>query len=95
MVMDNSEKDMIKNIMMNPKQAQTFLKQFQKQPQDKDLLKNVRAVVYEADRKRQLEQVMNRQQDRHLQQERTRQQQERLRVLQLKKERQKVREHSR
>lgn len=95
MVMDNSEKDMIKNIMINPKQADNFLKQFQKQPQDKDLLKNVRAVVYEADRKRQLEQVMNRQQDRHLQQERTRQQQERLRVLQLKKERQKVREHSR
>ena len=95
MVMDNSEKDMIKNIMISPKQADTFLKQFQKQPQDKDLLKNVRAVVYEADRRRQLELARNRQQDRHLQQERMRQQQERLRTLQLKKQRQKVREHER
>lgn len=95
MVMDNSEKDMIKNIMINPKQTDNFLKQFQKQPQDKDLLKNVRAVVYEADRKRQLELSRNRQQDRHLQQERMRQQQERLRTLQLKKQHQKIMGHNR
>lgn len=95
MVMDNSEKDMIKNIMINPKQADTFLKQFQKQPQDKDLLKNVRAVVYEADRKRQLELARNRVQERNLQQEQMRQQQERLRTLQLKKQRQRIMGHNR
>jgi hypothetical protein len=95
MVMDNSEKDMIKNIMINPKQADNFLKQFQKQPQDKDLLKNVRAVVYEADRKRQLELARNRVQERNLQQEQMRQQQERLRTLQLKKQRQRIMGHNR
>ena len=60
LVMDKSEKEMIKNILQNKNQIEAFLDSFQKQPQDNDLLKNVRALVYEYDRKRQLELGRNR-----------------------------------
>ncbi|MBR6411915.1 MAG: hypothetical protein IKS41_01990 [Alphaproteobacteria bacterium] len=55
MVMDKSEKEMVKNILQNKNQVEAFLESFQKQPQDNDLLKNVRALVYEYDRKNQME----------------------------------------
>ncbi|MDY6407562.1 MAG: hypothetical protein SPL08_02500 [Pseudomonadota bacterium] len=55
LVMDKSEKEMIKNILQNKNQIESFLENFKKQPQDNDLLKNVRALVYEYDRKNQLE----------------------------------------
>lgn len=52
-VLDNSEKDMIKNVLQNPKQIDSFLEQFDRQPQDNDLLKNVRSLIYDYDRQRQ------------------------------------------
>ena len=55
LVMDKSEKEMLKNILQNKNQIESFLESFQRQPQDNDLLKNVRALVYEYDRKNQLE----------------------------------------
>ena len=55
LVMDKSEKEMVKNILQNKNQIESFLDAFKKQPQDNDLLKNVRALVYEYDRKNQLE----------------------------------------
>ena len=55
LVMDKSEKEMVKNILQNKNQVESFLDNFKKQPQDNDLLKNVRALVYEYDRKNQLE----------------------------------------
>ena len=55
LVMDKSEKEMVKNILQNKNQVESFLDAFKKQPQDNDLLKNVRALVYEYDRKNQLE----------------------------------------
>lgn len=50
-VMDKSEKEMLKHILQNQMQAESFLESFQQQPQDKDLLRNVRAVIYEYNQK--------------------------------------------
>ena len=55
LVMDKSEKEMMQNILQNKNQIESFLESFKKQPQDNDLLKNVRALVYEYDQKNQLE----------------------------------------
>lgn len=55
LVMDKSEKEMVKNILQNKNQIESFLENFKRQPQDNDLLKNMRALVYEYDRKNQLE----------------------------------------
>lgn len=55
LVMDNSEKEMMKNILQTPTQIESFLESFQRQPQDQDLLKNVRALIYDYDRRIQLE----------------------------------------
>lgn len=53
MVLDNSEKEMLKNVLSNPQQVEAFLKQFEKQPQDRDLLRNTRALLYDYDKRRQ------------------------------------------
>lgn len=85
LVMDASEKDMIKNIMLNPKQAESFLDGFRRQPQDQDLLKNVRSLVYDYDRagrdmerRRQREREQNREQNRR---------QRNLQLLQMQRQR--------
>lgn len=51
-VLDNSEQEMLKNILQNQKQVESFLEQFEHQPQDNDLLKNVRSLLYDYDRQR-------------------------------------------
>lgn len=55
LVLDNSEKDMLKHILQNANQVEAFLSHFQKQPQDSDLLANTRALIYDYDQKIQLE----------------------------------------
>ena len=47
-VLDASEKSMLLAIMENPKNLEAFLKSFHNTPHDKDLLKNFRAILYEA-----------------------------------------------
>ena len=49
-VIDSSERSMLLTIMENPKNLESFLKSFGKTPHDKDLLKNFRALLYEANR---------------------------------------------
>lgn len=64
MVMDASEQAMLMSILQNQNQIAAFLEAFSKQPQDNDLLKNVRALVYDFDRQaekqRELEQERQR-----------------------------------
>ena len=99
LVMDNSEKEMMKDILQNPKQIESFLNSFQKQPQDQDLLKNVRALIYDYDRRRQME--LGRERARHLNQTRVRQmelerqKQNETAIRQALRNRQKERMHSR
>lgn len=50
MVMDNSEKEMLKHVLQNARQVESFLENFSKQPQDRDLLRNMRALLYDYDR---------------------------------------------
>ena len=49
-VIDGSERSMLLTIMENPKNLESFLKSFGKTPHDKDLLRNFRALLYEAHR---------------------------------------------
>lgn len=49
-VLDGSERSMLLAIMENPKNLESFLKSFGKTPHDKDLLRNFRALLYEAHR---------------------------------------------
>ena len=49
-VIDGSERSMLLAIMENPKNLESFLKSFGKTPHDKDLLRNFRALLYEAHR---------------------------------------------
>ncbi len=50
LVMDASEKEMLKNVLQNARQVESFLDSFAKQPQDRDLLRNMRALLYDYDR---------------------------------------------
>ena len=85
LVMDKSEKEMMKNILQNVKLVDSFLKTFSKQPHDQDLLRNVRAVVYEYDKKHR---EMERQNEKiRLNQRQELQRQNRLLQLQRKKTR--------
>jgi len=104
LVMDRSEKEMVKNILQNKNQVEAFLENFKKQPQDNDLLKNVRALVYDYDRKNQLELgrqralEQNRGKNIRLDQDRIRQNQlalERALRERMKETQQKFREHTR
>ena len=104
LVMDKSEKEMVKNILQNKNQVESFLESFKRQPQDNDLLKNVRALVYDYDRRNQLELgrqralEQNRGKNVRLEQDRQRQNQialERAMRERVKEARQKFREHSR
>ena len=104
LVMDKSEKEMVKHILQNKNQVESFLESFKRQPQDNDLLKNVRALVYDYDRKNQLELgrqralEQNRGKNVRLEQDRQRQNQialERAIRERVKEARQKFREHSR
>lgn len=65
-VLDASEQEMLKNILQNPKQVESFLEQFEHQPQDNDLLKNMRSLLYDYDRERE---EMERQRQQQRQQE--------------------------
>lgn len=47
-VLDGSERSMLLAIMENPKNLESFLKAFSKTPHDKDLLRNFRALLYDA-----------------------------------------------
>lgn len=47
-VIDGSERSMLISIMENPKNLSAFLKSFSKTPQDKDLLSNFRALLYDS-----------------------------------------------
>lgn len=73
-VLDRSEQQMMMSALQNEKTAARFLEQFSRQPQDNDLLRNTRAVLYEIDSKekqRQAELELNRrkeQQEQQLQQ---------------------------
>ena len=103
LVMDKSEKEMMKNILQNKNQVESFLENFKKQPQDNDLLKNVRALVYEYDRKNQLELgrqralEQNRVKNIRLEQDRIRQNEALQKAIRkrAKEARQKFREHTR
>ena len=103
LVMDKSEKEMIKNILQNKNQIEAFLESFKKQPQDNDLLKNVRALVYEYDRKNQLElgrqraMELTRVKNVRLEQDRIRQNEALQKAIRerAKEARQKFREHTR
>lgn len=48
-VLDHSEKEMLQNILQNQNQISSFLEQFTKTPQDHDLLRNTRALLYAYD----------------------------------------------
>ncbi len=50
-VLNNSEKEMLKSVLQNAHQIESFLKQFSKTPQDNDLLRNTRALLYDYDRR--------------------------------------------
>ena len=51
-VLDASEKGMLLSILENPMRLKNFLNQFKNLPQDQNLLKNFRSLLYEADRER-------------------------------------------
>ena len=106
LVLDNSEKEMLKSILQNANQVEAFLSSFQKQPQDQDLLANTRALIYDYDRQNQqaqeLEKLrvmgrgrrMSKAQEAHLNFDRQKEQQ----MLQLQHQRelrQNIREHDR
>ncbi len=61
-VLDKSEQEMLKNIMLNEKLVEAFLDQFEHQPQDNDLLKNVRALIYDYDKQREEQERLRQQQ---------------------------------
>ncbi len=70
-VLDRSEQQMMMSALQNEKTAARFLEQFSKQPQDNDLLRNTRAVLYEIDsqeKQRQAERELNRQKEQREQQ---------------------------
>lgn len=68
MVMDNSEKEMLKHVLQNARQIESFLDSFSKQPQDRDLLRNMRALLYDYDRREKIyQQEVQRQQMRETQ----------------------------
>ena len=46
-VMDNSEKSMMNALFQSPGRLESFLKQFDHQPKDMDLLKDTRRILYE------------------------------------------------
>ena len=98
LVMDNSEKEMMKNILQTREQIESFLESFQHQPQDQDLLKNVRALIYDYDKKILLEQAREAAKDlgknRQMMTERQRMK-EIQQLRQLQQERLNVREHTR
>ena len=47
-VIDGSERSMLLSIMENPKNLASFLKSFGKTPQDQNLLRNFRALLYDS-----------------------------------------------
>lgn len=51
-VVDASEKGMLLSILENPARLKNFLNQFSNLPQDQNLLKNFRSLLYEADKER-------------------------------------------
>ena len=51
-VVDASEKGMLLAILENPARLKNFLNQFRSLPQDQNMLKNFRSLLYEADRER-------------------------------------------
>lgn len=55
-VIDRSEKGILLAIMENPAHLKAFLKQFSKIPQDQNMLKNFRSVLYDFDRQMQIQQ---------------------------------------
>lgn len=46
-VLDNSEKSMMNALFQSPGRLESFLKQFDHQPKDMDLLKDTRRILYE------------------------------------------------
>ena len=86
-VIDGSERSMLLAIMENPKNLESFLKSFGKTPHDKDLLRNFRALLYEAHRDLVQQNIGNRvfqQQMQHDQMARTIQQMTRARAAKAK-----------
>ncbi len=86
-VIDGSERSMLLAIMENPKNLESFLKNFAKTPHDKDLLRNFRALLYEAHRDLVQQNIGNRvfqQQMQHDQMARTIQQMTRARAAKAK-----------
>ncbi|MDD3669000.1 MAG: hypothetical protein PHX68_01760 [Alphaproteobacteria bacterium] len=73
LVMDASEQAMLMSILQNRRQIEAFLEAFSKQPRDNDLLRNVRALVYDFDRQAE--------QERELEQERARRRQMDLEMM--------------
>lgn len=57
-VLDNSEKAMLKSVLSNAKQAESFLTQVSGMKKDNNLLKNFRASLYEMDDKEKARQLM-------------------------------------
>lgn len=51
-VVDASEKGILLAILENPARLKNFLNQFRSLPQDQNMLKNFRSLLYEADRER-------------------------------------------
>lgn len=73
-VLDKSERMMLKSVLQNPKQVESFLQEFAHTPKDMSLLKNFRGILYEYDKKdrqralAEREQMMRLQRDRLLNQ---------------------------
>lgn len=69
-VLDKSERLMLKSVLQNPKQVESFLQEFSHTPKDMSLLKNFRGLLYDYDKKDRQRAQQEREQMMRLQRER-------------------------
>lgn len=69
-VLDKSERMMLKSVLQNPKQVESFLQEFARTPKDMSLLKNFRGLLYDYDKKDRAHQQQEREQMMRLQRDR-------------------------
>ncbi len=91
MVLDNSEKSMMNAIFKSPGRLQSFLKQFDHQPKDSNLLKDTRRILYEENEKR----LADKQRQTNRQQEIQRANQKKLDIERIQQMREKKLQHLR
>lgn len=90
-VMDNSEKSMMNSILQSPGRLKSFLKQFDHQPKDMDLLKDTRRILYEENDKLMRDKIQE--QEKIKTQDKTKDLHRQLNINQMKRLKEQQRQH--